>query len=160
MGRRSRQRAMTPPRERAQQTVTAAAPPAAPITTAARRSRRDAAPAPPWGSFPLVELCALAAIVIGVWGILSRNGVLLTGAAVLGSVAGIEVALREHLGGYRSHSLLLAGTVTVATLALLLLGGVARGPVLLGGPLLLIAGFLVFRQLFKRRSGGAGMRVR
>jgi hypothetical protein len=138
---------------------TSAAPRAA-QPTAIRRSRRDAAPQAPWGSFPLVELCALAAIVLGVWGLVVHNGVLLTGAALLGSVAGLEVALREHLGGFRSHSLVLAGTVTVATLALLLFAGVARDTVLVAAPVLLIGGFFAFRELFKRRSGGAGMRVR
>jgi len=165
MGRRSRQRASAPQRERVPTPappppVRASAPVAAPSTTAARRGRRDAAPKPPWGSFPLVELCALSAIVLGVWGVLAHNGVLLTGAAFLGSVAGLEVALREHLGGFRSHTLVLTGTVTVATLALLLLAGVTRTTVFIVGPAMLVLGFVGFRQLFKRRSGGAGMRVR
>ncbi|HKG02442.1 MAG TPA: hypothetical protein VKB03_04625 [Conexibacter sp.] len=166
MGRRSRQRASAPQRERVR-TPAPPAPPAragtpavAPSTTAARRSRRDNAPKPPWGSFPLIELCALSAIMLGVWGIFTHNGVLLTGAAFLGSVAGLEVALREHLGGFRSHTLVLTGTVTVATLALLLLAGVSRGTVFIVGPAMLVFGFVGFRQLFKRRSGGAGMRVR
>jgi hypothetical protein len=163
MGRRSRQRASAPQRERVRTPAPPPAPvgaPVAPRTTAARRSRRDNAPKPPWGSFPLVELCALSAIVLGVWGILAHNGVLLTGAAFLGSVAGLEVALREHVGGFRSHTLVLTGTVTVATLALLLLAGVTRGTVFVVGPAMLLLGFFGFRQLFKRRSGGAGMRVR
>jgi hypothetical protein len=162
MGRRSRQRASAPPRER----VRAPAPPPPiapadpPLPTAARRSRRDSAPKPPWGSFPLVELCALSAIVLGVWGIFTHNGVMLTGAAFLGSVAGLEVALREHLGGHRSHTLVLTGTVTVATLALLLLLGIARGAVFAIAPIMLVLGLVGFRQLFKRRSGGVGIRVR
>jgi hypothetical protein len=169
MGRRSRQRASAPPRERVRAPAPPPPPPvpparasapAAPRTTAERRSRRDDAPKPPWGSFPLVELCALSGIVLGVWGLLSRNGVLLTGAAFLGSVAGLEVALREHLGGFRSHTLVLTGTVTVATLALLLLFGVTRGTIFVVAPVMLIGGFLGFRQLFKRRSGGAGIKVR
>lgn len=168
MGRRSRQRASAPQHERVRAPAPAppappartSAPAAAPRTTAARRSRRDSAPKPPWGSFPLIELCALSAIVLGVWGVLAHNGVLLTGAALLGSVAGLEVALREHLGGFRSHTLVLTGTVTVATLALLLLAGVTRATVFIVGPAMLVVGFVGFRQLFKRRSGGAGMRVR
>jgi hypothetical protein len=168
MGRRSRQRAGAPQRASAPQRErvrTPASPPPvvrepAPLPTAARRRRRDDAPRPPWGSFPLVELCALSGIVLGVWGLLAHNGVLLTGAAFLGSVAGLEVALREHLGGFRSHTLVLTGTVTVATLALLLLAGVTRGTVLVVGPAMLVVGFVGFRELFKRRSGGAGMRVR
>lgn len=173
MGRRSRQRASAPQRERVRASAappprapaaTAPArrepPPAVPLPTAARRSRRAAAPQSPWGSFPLVELCALAAIVLGVWGLLRHNGVLLTGAAALGSVAGLEVAIREHLGGYRSHTLVLSGAAAVAALALALLAGAPRTAVLTAAPIVLVVGLVGFRQLFKRRSGGAGMRVR
>jgi hypothetical protein len=160
MGRRSRQRASAPQRERTPAPPAPVVPPEPPLPTAVRRSRRDDAPRPPWGSFPLVELCALSAIVLGVWGIFTRNGVLLTGAAFLGSVAGLEVALREHLGGHRSHTLVLTGTVTVATLALLLLFGVTRAAIFAIAPVMLVAGFVGFRQLFKRRSGGVGIRVR
>ncbi|HEU4701480.1 MAG TPA: hypothetical protein VFS37_03285 [Conexibacter sp.] len=156
MGRRSRQRASAPPRAR-----TPAPPPApSPVATAARRSRRDAAPQAPWGSFPLVELCALAAIVLGVWGFAAHNGVLLTGAAFLGSVAGLEVAIREHLGGYRSHTLVLAGLCAVVTLTVLAFAHAARTTMLAGAAAVLIAAFVGLRQLFKRRSGGVGMRVR
>ena len=160
MGRRSRQRAIAPPAPAAPPPP--AKPPAAraPVVRRSRPRARAAAPEAPWGSFPLVELCALAGIVLGVWGFATRNAVLITGAAFLGSVAGLEVAIREHFGGYRSHTLVLSGTLTVATLALLLLAGVARGALLTIAPLMLIAGFVVLRQLFKRRSGGAGMRVR
>jgi hypothetical protein len=124
---------------------------------------REAAPTPPWGAFPLVELCALAAIGLGVWGLLQEGrtrGILLTVAALLGSVAGLEVALREHLGGYRSHSLLLAGTTTVVALVLLILLGLTRAVAIPLAPVLLLAGFLGFRMLFRRRSGGAAFRVR
>jgi len=174
MGRRSRQRASASPRERAHASSghgraparePAAPQPApvtapAPATTAARRSRRDAAPKPPWGTFPLVELCALAGIILGVWGIVAHNSVLLVGAAALGSVAGLEVALREHFAGYRSHTFVLSGAAAVATLALALLLGAPRGAVLTAAPLVLVVGLVGFRQLFKRRSGGVGMRVR
>jgi hypothetical protein len=158
MGRRSRQRASAPPRPSAPSARERT--PVAPLPTAVRRSRRDVAPRAPWGRFPLVELCALAAIVLGVWGLLRHNGVLLTGAAALGSVAGLEVAIREHLGGYRSHTLVLSGAAAVATLALALLTGLSRTAVLTAAPVVLVAGLVGFRQLFKRRSGGAGMRVR
>ena len=172
MGRRSRQRASGPPqRERARTlaappaspappTTTAARAPVPPTTTAARRSRRDAAPQAPWGSFPLVELCALAAIVLAVWGFIAHNGVLITGAAFLGSIAGLEVAIREHLGGYRSHSLVLAGLCAVVTLTVLAFARAERSLMLGGAAVALVVAFVAFRQLFKRRSGGAGMRVR
>jgi hypothetical protein len=181
MGRRSRQRASAPPRERGRTSTPdapppprarrpappppAAAPPAeaAPLSTAARRSRRDNAPQAPWGSFPLVELCALAAIVLGGWGLLrgGRGGVvLLTAAMLLGSVAGLEVAIREHFGGYRSHTIVLSGVLAIVVIAVLFFTGVSRTalvPAALGS---LAVGVLAFRTLFKRRTGGVGMRVR
>ena len=163
MGRRSRQRASAPQRERTPAPPAVRAPRAAtpPTTTsAARRSRRDAAPSAPWGSFPLVELCALAAIVFGVWGILAHNGVLLLGAAGLGSVAGLEVAIREHFGGYRSHTFVLAALCAVVTLTVLAFANAGRTAMLAGAVGVLAVGFVGFRQLFKRRSGGVGMRVR
>jgi hypothetical protein len=165
MGRRSRQRASAPPQAEAARAPAAPRPqaPPAPLPAAARRSRRDAAPRPPWGSFPLVELCALAAIVLGTWGILrgGRGGaVLLTGAMLLGSVAGLEVAIREHFGGYRSHTLVLSGVAAIAAIAVLFYAGAARGALLGGGAAGLLVGLVAFRQLFKRRSGGVGMRVR
>jgi hypothetical protein len=154
MGRRSRQRTSAPQRERAG----APAPPA--VTTAARRSRRDSAPQPPWGSFPLVELCALIAIVFGIWGIATGNGVLLTAAALLGSIAGLEVALREHLGGYRSHTTLLAAFCAIATLTAFAFAGVG-GPILFAVPAAVLGTtFVAFRQLFVHRSGGVGVKVR
>lgn len=151
-----------PPRERPAPT----APPEPPLTTAARRSsrdRRDAAPKPPWGSFPLVELCALAAIVLFVWGILTggRGGAtLIMGAMLLGSVAGLEVAIREHFGGYRSHTLVLSGVLGFAILAILYVIGAGRTLLIAGAAAGLLVGVPTFRQLFKRKSGGVGMRVR
>lgn len=163
MGRRSRQRASAPPRERAP--APKPAPPreqsgAPPTTTAARRNRRDAAPKAPWGSFPLVELCALAAIVLGVWGILDGRLALVFGAMLLGSVAGLEVTIREHFGGYRSHTLVLSGVLAIAAMAILYFAGAQRTVLIAGAVGGLLVGIPLFRQLFKRRSGGVGMRVR
>jgi lysylphosphatidylglycerol synthetase-like protein (DUF2156 family) len=165
MGRRSRRRASAPPRERAPQTATRErpAPPSAPLPTAVRRSRRDAAPQPPWGGFPLIELCALSAIVLGVWGIVRGGrggGVLITAAALLGSVAGLEVAIREHVAGYRSHTLVLSGTCAFATIAVLFFADAERTTMVAGAAVVLAIALVAFRTLFKRRSGGVGMRVR
>jgi hypothetical protein len=165
MGRRSRQRASAPPpRERTPAPKRAPPrserPAASPATTAARRSRRDAAPKPPWGSFPLVELCALSAIVLGLWGILGGRLPLVFGAMLLGSVAGLEVAIREHFGGYRSHTLVLSGIVAITVMAILYFAGAQRTVLIAGAVGGLLVGVPLFRQLFKRRSGGVGMRVR
>ncbi len=158
MGRRSRQRASAPPPRERTPAPKPAPPPA--TTTAARRSRRDAAPKPPWGSFPLVELCALSAIVLGLWGILGGKLPLVFGAMLLGSVAGLEVAIREHFGGYRSHTLVLSGIVAITAMAILYFAGAQRTVLIAGAAGGLLVGVPLFRRLFKRRSGGVGMRVR
>jgi hypothetical protein len=161
MGRRSRQRATTPAPPRAEPGASRPAA-TAPVAAPPRRGRRDAPPAP-WGSFPLIELCALVAIAIGVWGFLrgGRGGaVLLTAAALLGSVAGLEIAIREHLGGFRSHSLVLSGTLTVATITGLFFAGLDRATLLPVAAAAFALALLAFRTLFKRRSGGASFRIR
>ena len=48
---------------------------------------------------------------------------------VIASLGGGELALREHLAGYRSHSSLLAGVATFVAVTALALG---PGPVKLG----------------------------
>ncbi|MQA76013.1 MAG: hypothetical protein GEU88_17045 [Solirubrobacterales bacterium] len=103
--------------------------PAAPL----REARPGAAPRPrrpideqrppaPWGSFPLVELVVLVALVMLVVGFFvggTRGALLLGTGLALGSLAGLELSIREHFGGFRSHTLLLAGAAGIATLALL-----------------------------------------
>ena len=78
----------------------------------------------------------------------------------LGALAGLEVSIREHFAGFRSHSILLAGSVAVVAITVIAL---AAGKVFL--PLLLAAGlgvfgisFWSFREAFKRRSGGVSFR--
>ncbi|MDX6581603.1 MAG: hypothetical protein QOI10_787 [Solirubrobacterales bacterium] len=48
-----------------------------------------------------------------------RGTVLLATGLALGSLAGLELSIREHFAGYRSHTVLLAGVAAVGTLALL-----------------------------------------
>lgn len=120
-------------------------------------------PQAPWGSFPLSELIVLAALVLGVAGLVvwgERGRMLLLAAMALGSLAGVELSLREHLAGYRSHSMLLAAACTFAVVSGFLL---ATGPtrvwaVLVLGALVFAAAFWGFRELFKSRSGGLGFR--
>lgn len=180
MGRRSRKRRSGPTPSPAAAARADAAAPGGPDGEAGRRARGDrprpdrrraagrpgerpAAPQPPWGAFPLVELCVLAAIGLGVAGFVvggrSGNG-LLVGAVLLGSVAGLEVAIREHLAGYRSHTLLLASTLAAVTLALSLVARIDRGTIVPAAVAVFAVAFVGLRRRFKRRSGGVGMRVR
>ena len=129
-----------------------------------RPSIQDRPPAP-WGNFPLVELVVLLAIVMFVLGFVvggTRGGVLLTGALALGSLAGLELSIREHFAGYRSHTTLLAGVAAfvavVVTFFALGKGTLARALLLPVAGLVFLASFWLLRQAFKRRSGGLGFR--
>jgi hypothetical protein len=126
------------------------------------RPSMDDRPPAPWGRFPLSELVILLGIVIVFWGLFSgRDGEeRIAAGLVLASLGGGELALREHLAGFRSHSALLAGVVTfaVVTVAVLGFGSVKLWAVLAVGAVVFGAAFYGFRELFKRRSGGLGFR--
>jgi hypothetical protein len=98
-----------------------------PAPAPAQRSRglaaaADERPPAPWGSFPLVEVAVLAGIVILVVGLVTGGdrGPLLIGIGLgLAGLGGLELAIREHFAGFRSHSALLAGVPALAVLAML-----------------------------------------
>jgi hypothetical protein len=160
MGRRSRKRAAGSTRAerdaaRQGQTNVAGSP-------ATPRRRSGERPRAPWGSFPLSELVILVGIVLILWGAFS-GGVgeqrLVAGLAIA-SLGGGELALREHLAGYRSHSALLAGVAAFAAVTAVALG---LGPVKIWVLMVLAAAvfaltFYAMREVFKRRSGGLGFR--
>ncbi|MEX2414208.1 MAG: hypothetical protein WD399_11185, partial [Thermoleophilaceae bacterium] len=112
-------------------------------------------PKPPWAPFPLTELLVLAGIVLMAWGFVAgagreANAKLAAGLAIA-SIAGIELAVREHLTGFRSHTTLLAGALAIATILVLgLVAGVGTlGPLLLAAAIVFAASFYGLRQLFK-----------
>ncbi|MGH2951995.1 MAG: hypothetical protein ACRDKX_08130 [Solirubrobacterales bacterium] len=99
---------------------TAAPKPAAPKRADAPRSRRsidDERPAAPWGSFPLVELVVLVGIVMLIAGFVAggTRGTTLIGTGIaLAALAGLELSIREHFAGFRSHTTLLAAVAAAA----------------------------------------------
>jgi hypothetical protein len=153
MGRRSRKRA---PSTRAERDA------ARRVSPVARRPASQRPPAP-WGSFPLSELVILVGIVVIFWGLFSggdQGNERVAGGLVLASLGGGELALREHLAGFRSHSALLAGVAAFVAVTVVALG---LGPVEVWVLLVVGAGvfagtFYAMRELFKRRSGGLGFR--
>jgi hypothetical protein len=138
---------------------------AARARAAADRAAKGPPPAP-WGSFPLSELIVLVAVVMLVAGFViapPRGTALLGTGLVLGSLAGLELAIREHFAGYKSHTLLLAGAVGVAVVA----GLYFLGPGSLTIWMAVLAGCIAFAVCvwlligaFRRRSGGASYRFR
>ena|SRR5436305_2456226 len=130
-----------------------------------RRRSIDERPPAPWGKFPLVELVVLLAIVLFVVGLIvggSRGPVMLGAALVLGSLAGLELSIREHFGGFRSHTTLLAGVAGFAAMAITYFaagrGTLARTLLIPVAAVVFLAAFWLLRQAFKRRSGGLGFR--
>src|SRR3954453_13577513 len=133
---------------------------------APRRGTREAPPAP-WGSFPLTELVVLIAVIFGVIGFIrfgTHSGKVMVAAAMcLGSLGGLEVSIREHFGGYRSHTTLLAASCAVGSMILISViagkAGMAVLAVVVGvGVLVFVLAFYGLRQAFIRRSGGLGFR--
>ena len=152
MGRRSRKRGES---TRAERDAARAA------STAPRRKTTER-PAAPWGNFPLSEIVILLGLVLILWGAVRGSGgqEMLAAGLVIASLGGGELALREHLGGYRSHSSLLAGVAAFVVVTVVALG---FGPVQVWVLLVLGAGvfagtFYAMREVFKRRSGGLGFR--
>jgi len=127
-----------------------------------RRPARERPPAP-WGRFPLVELCVLLGLGLLIAGFIvqgARGATMIAAGVALASLAGLEVSIREHWAGYRSHSTVLAGVVTVLALAagyFLLPAGLLVVNLLIGAVVFGIC-FYALREVFKRRSGGFGFR--
>ena len=122
--------------------------------TTTRRGTREAPPAP-WGSFPLTELVVLIALVFGVVGFIrfeTHSGkVMVAAAMVLGSLGGLEVSIREHFAGFRSHTLVLSAFPAVATAVVI---AFARVPLVLVVPIMLgvfLLAFVALRRVWERK---------
>jgi len=131
-----------------------------------RRPHPDDPPPAPWGSFPLVELVVLVAIVMLIGGFIvsgTRGSVMIATGLLLGALGGLELSVREHFAGYRSHTLLLAGAAAVAVLAgLFYLAPPALAPVLrlaVAAAVFALTAWLL-TAAFRRRSGGLTFRVK
>jgi len=120
----------------------------------------DDRPPAPWGSFPLAELTILAGIVALVVGLFGGGPTAIGIGVGLACLGGMEVAIREHLAGYRSHTTLLAGFVFVAVVALLFYaaGQLLAVAIAIGAVAFLLT-FISLRRLFQRASGGLSFKV-
>jgi uncharacterized membrane protein len=123
----------------------------------------DDRPPAPWGRFPLSELTIFIGIVLLIAGFFvsgSRGPIVSVAGLVLGSLGGLEISIREHFAGYRSHSLVLAAALAVLTVTTIaLVAGRVLVPILLAAGLVAFgAGFIALREAFKRRSGGVSFR--
>jgi hypothetical protein len=160
MGRRSRTRAaqgqVVPPRRDGPPR-----PPEPPRTPRVKASR-DEAPKAPWHPFPLVELAILAGIALVVAAVLvggDARPVLLLGGLAIVSIASLELAIREHFAGYKSHSMLLASVTGLGAAAPL--WWTPLNQLWLVGVFVVVAAFAfrLLRSTFARRSGGLAWRA-
>ena len=120
----------------------------------------DERPPAPWGSFPLAELTILAGIVALVVGLFGGGPTAIGVGVALAGLGGMEVAIREHMAGFRSHTTLLAGAVFVLVVALLFyVAGQVLALALAVGAVAFLAAFLLLRRAFQRASGGLTFKV-
>jgi hypothetical protein len=120
----------------------------------------DDRPPAPWGSFPLAELTILGGIVALVVGLFGGGPTAIGIGVALAGLGGMEVAIREHLAGYRSHTTLLAGFVFVLVVALLFyVAGQLLALALAAGAVAFILTFLALRRAFQHASGGLSFKV-
>lgn len=125
------------------------------------RPGADERPPAPWGSFPLAELTILAGLVLLAIGFVGESPTAIAVGAVLGALGGLEVSVREHFAGYRSHTTMLAGVAFVLVTGLLLYGAATILAVALaGGAAAFLAAFVALRRVFRRASGGLAVKIR
>jgi hypothetical protein len=154
MGRRSRQRGTSP----VAGTPPAPAAPQAP----SRHASLTEAPKAPWHPVPLVELAILSGIVLLVVGFVvggDGGAILAIGGIVLVAIASLELAIREHFSGYRSHSALLAAVVAVGLMAGIALAGLPRVAAIAVGLAAGLLSFFALRRTFQTKSGGLAWRA-
>jgi hypothetical protein len=159
---RRKRRPRKPPQQPADSAASESGAPREPSLPARRRraASLDERPPAPWGNVPLVELVVLAGIVMLVVGFIAggRTGtVLIAAGAILCSLAGLELSIREHFGGFRSHTFVLSGAVFVALMAALyFLVASLWLPIAIGISLLGFVAMAVFlTRVFQRRAGRA-----
>ncbi len=106
----------------------------------------------------------MAGIALMAWGLLSTGGQAgsrrLAAGLAIASLAGLELAVREHVTGFRSHSALLAGAAAIAVMVAAGLGLKLNplGLVLIAGGFTFAAAFWALRKLFQAKSGGLSFR--
>ena len=120
----------------------------------------DDRPPAPWGDVPLAELVILAGIVALAIGAIGGHPTAIGVGVALAGLGGLEVAIREHFAGYRSHTTLLAGAAFVLTTGLIFyVGDQILAVALAIGAAVFAAVFFLARRAFQRASGGLSYRI-
>jgi hypothetical protein len=129
------------------------------------KADRSEAPQPVWAPLPITEGLILFGLIGAVVGLVQQStGIVLAGLGML-VISSLELAVREHMAGYRSHTSLISAVVAMAVsagLAALLTAidiGLPAWPLLFVAVFIFAGMFRVLRQMFKERSGGLTYRV-
>jgi uncharacterized integral membrane protein len=109
---------------------------------------------------PLAELVILAGIVSLAIGVFGNHPTAIGVGVALAGLGGMEVAIREHFAGYRSHTTLLAGAAFVLTTGLVFyVGNTILAVALACGAVAFAIVFFLARRAFQRASGGLSYRI-
>jgi hypothetical protein len=158
--RKRRRRQVDPNRPR----VPAPAPPSPPRATARPRRGPNDRPSAPWGDFPLTEIVIFIGLVLLVAGFFvtpPQGFVMIAVGLGLGSLAGLELSIREHFAAYRSHTMVLSAAVGVPVFGALFVATKLSPAICVAAGLLAFGGAAwLFASAFRRRSGGALFRLR
>ena len=120
----------------------------------------DERPEAPWGKAPLAELAIFAGIICLAVGIFGSHETMIGVGVGLAAVGGMEVAIREHFAGYRSHTTLFAGFVFVVVVGVLFyVAGMVLAYALPIGAACFVVTFYLARRAFQRASGGLNFRI-
>jgi lysylphosphatidylglycerol synthetase-like protein (DUF2156 family) len=127
---------------------------------AKRVETADERPPAPWGNAPLAELVILAGIVALGVGVFGGHPTAIGVGVALAGLGGLEVAVREHFAGYRSHTTMLAGAAFVLTTGVVFYAANQILAVALAiGAVAFAATFYLARRAFQRASGGLSYRI-
>ncbi len=134
------------------------------MSTKSRPAKRvtapDERPPAPWGSAPLAELVILAGIVSLAIGVIGGHPTAIGLGVALAGLGGLEVAIREHFAGYRSHTTMLAGFAFVLVTALVFyVADQILAVALAGGAVVFAIVFYLARRAFQKASGGLSFRA-
>lgn len=125
-----------------------------------RVSAPDERPSAPWGNAPLAELVILAGIVSLAIGVIGGYPTAIGVGVALAGLGGLEVAIREHFAGYRSHTTMLAGAAFVLVTGLVFYAANQILAVALAiGAVAFAITFYFARRAFQRASGGLSYRI-
>jgi hypothetical protein len=108
-----------------------------------------------------VVFIGLVLLIAGFFVAPPQGFVMIAVGLALGSLAGLELSIREHFAGFRSHTLVLAAAVGVPVFGALFVATKVPVPVCIGAGLVAFGGSAwLFTHAFRRRSGGALFRLR